>query len=67
MTVDDMEAPGTKQIKCTLGVTTIRYLGMLSRTGTHGNNIPDVMKGLIELGIRQAITEGWIGKIPPGG
>jgi hypothetical protein len=45
MTVDDMEAPGTKQIKCTLGVTTIRYLGMLSRTGTHGNNIPDVMKG----------------------
>ena len=66
MTDDDMEGAGTKQVKCTLSVVTIRYLGMLSRTGVHGKDIPDVMKGLIEAGIRQAITDEWIGKIPPG-
>jgi len=51
---------------CTLGLTTIRYLEMLSRTGVHGTGVSDVMKGLIEASIRQAITDGWIGKIPPG-
>jgi hypothetical protein len=67
MTIDDIEGPDTKQVKCTLSVVTIRYLGWLSRTGVHGNNATDVMKELIEWGIRQAITEGWIGRIPPGG
>lgn len=66
MTTDDKEPPGSKQVKCTLGLTTIRYLEMLSRTGVHGTGVSDVMKGLIEAGIRQAITDEWIGKIPPG-
>lgn len=62
---DDSKAP-TKRMTCALGLATIRYLEMLSRTGVHGNDVPDVMTGLIEAGVRQAIAEEWIGKIPLG-
>jgi hypothetical protein len=62
---DDGKMP-TKRMTCTLGVATIRYLEMLSRTGVHGNDVPDVMTGLIEAGVRHAIAEEWIGRIPPG-
>jgi hypothetical protein len=66
MASEDSSKQPTKRMDCTLGLTTIRYLELLSRTGAHGTSVSDVMKGLIEAAIRQAITDGWIGKIPPG-
>jgi hypothetical protein len=66
MTSDDGSKQPTKRMDCTVALTTVRYLDLLSKTGMHGTGISDVMKGLIEAGIRQAITDGWIGKIPPG-
>lgn len=67
MASDDDSKPATKRMTCTLGLATIRYLELLSREGTHGTDVPDVMKGLIEIGVRQAITEGWIRRLPSGG
>jgi hypothetical protein len=64
---DDSKSKTKERMTCTLGVVTIRYLDMLSGTGVHGNDVPDVMTKLIEMGIRQAIAEEWIGRIPPGG
>ena len=43
-------------------MATIRYLEKLSRTGTHGTSVPDVMTSLIEEGVRKAILDEFISK-----
>jgi hypothetical protein len=41
-----------------LGLTTLAFLDLLARKGTHGVSSPDVAKGLIEKGINAAIHDG---------
>jgi hypothetical protein len=48
----------TRQLKVTLSIASLDYLGELVRQGTHGTSVPDVAKTLIEDGIRQAIERG---------
>jgi hypothetical protein len=60
MTAADTSGPETDRKKCTLLLTTIRYLDALSKRGTHGRGIPGVMTTLIEEGVRQAIEKGYI-------
>lgn len=44
----------------TLSEKTLSYLQELASLGTHGDNVTDVGKTLIEQGIRTAIEEGYI-------
>jgi hypothetical protein len=53
---------GTQQMRCTLSFATIRYLDLLTGTGTHGASVPAVMTTLIEQGIRRAMREGFLNK-----
>jgi hypothetical protein len=50
----------TKRRTCTLAVVTIERLEKLKRRGTHGTTIAAVMTSLIESGVRQAMTEGFL-------
>jgi hypothetical protein len=63
MATEEPSEPGTKRIKCTLSVATIRYLEALSRTGLHGTGVPKVMTSLIEAGVRVAIEKQFIRRI----
>lgn len=50
----------TERRPITLAVATWQYLEQLSKLGTHGTSVPDVTKTLIEVGIRQAIKDGFL-------
>jgi hypothetical protein len=50
----------TQRIQITLSVKTQKYLATLAQKGTHGTNIVDVARTLIESGIRQAIKDSFI-------
>jgi len=52
----------TERRYVTLSSRSIEYLERLAESGTHGTSVPDVMKTLIEEGIRLAIREGFLSK-----
>lgn len=43
--------------KVTFSSTTLRFLEALSGRGTHGSSVNDVIRTLVEAGIRQAIAD----------
>ncbi len=53
----------TKRQSLTLSIKTLKYLDILATKGTHGDNVPNVAKTLIEQGIRRAIETGYL-KLP---
>jgi len=52
----------TSRKTVTLSEATVCYLEELAKGGTHGSDVPAVMRTLIEEGVRNAIREEWIGK-----
>ena len=50
----------TDKRSITLSQKTWAYLEELSKQGTHGTNVPDVAKSLIEEGVRQAVRDGFL-------
>jgi hypothetical protein len=48
----------TDRLQVMLALTTLAFLDLLARKGTHGVNSPDVAKSLIEKGINAAIHNG---------
>jgi hypothetical protein len=48
----------TQRLQVMLALRTHAFLELLAQKGTYGVNGPDVAKGLIEKGIRDAIKEG---------
>jgi len=50
----------TDRRSITLSQKTWAYLEELSKQGTHGTNVPDVAKSLIEEGVRQAVRDGFL-------
>jgi hypothetical protein len=50
----------TRRIQITLSTRTHDYLAALARRGTHGSNIVDVARTLVEQGVRDAIRENFI-------
>ncbi len=46
----------------TLSVTTVAYLEDIAKTGTHGSDVPAVIRSLAEQGVRRAIRDGLIKK-----
>ena len=44
----------------TLSAATIEYLEALATKGTHGSDVPSVMRTMIEEGVRNAIRERFI-------
>jgi hypothetical protein len=47
--------------KVTFSVTTLRFLDALSGKGTHGSSVNDVIRSLVEEGIRRAIADRILG------
>jgi len=41
----------------TLAAATVRYLEDIAKTGTHGSNVPAVIRSLAEQGVRDAIDK----------
>jgi hypothetical protein len=54
------EPPKRKGV--TVGEGTMFYLERLVKVGTHGDSVVDVMRSLIEEGVRNAIESGLIEK-----
>ena len=50
----------TERLQVYLSLKTHAFLSVLLDKGTHGTSVPDVAKTLIELGIREAIKEGFL-------
>lgn len=48
----------------TLSKATIRYLEKLATSGTHGSDVVDVIRTLVEDGVRSAIKDGFIQRDP---
>jgi len=44
----------------TLSVATVTYLENLAAKGTHGSDVPDVIRTMVEEGVRNAIREHFI-------
>jgi hypothetical protein len=47
----------TERKNVTLAVATIAYLKDLAKTGTHGADVPAVIRSLVEQGVRDAIDK----------
>lgn len=50
----------TQRKTITFAVGTVEYLEQLASKGTHGNDVTNVIRTLVEEGIRSAIKEGFI-------
>ena len=50
----------TKRKTITFAVATLEYLEQLASKGTHGSDVTDVARNLVEEGVRSAIKEGFI-------
>ena len=48
---------GTERKNVTLASATIAYLKDLAKTGTHGSDVPAVIRSLVEQGVRDAIDK----------
>ena len=46
----------------TLASATVEYLEALAAKGTHGSDVPSIMRTMIEEGVRNALREGFIEK-----
>ena len=44
--------------KVTFSCTTIRFVETLTNHGTHGSSVNDVIRSLVEEGVRRAIADG---------
>lgn len=44
----------------TLAAATVQYLEDLAKTGTHGSDVPAVIRSLVEQGVRHAIRDSLI-------
>jgi hypothetical protein len=53
------KAPTTRK-NITFNVATLKYLEALAAKGTHGSDVADVARTLVENGIREAIKEGFL-------
>ena len=50
----------TQRKTVTFAVATVEYLEQLASIGTHGSDVTNVIRALVEEGIRSAIKEGFI-------
>ncbi len=50
----------TQRKTITLAVATVGYLEQLASKGTHGSDVTNVIRTLVEDGIRSAMKEGFI-------